>query len=76
MFDDPLDAPADFCPHGCYWECEHRTERSAESRALMPVEHPVTGATLRMCMECGDYFYDAIEHAQEHARLRQLGYIP
>ncbi len=68
------DAP-DFCPRGCYWPCEHRSVSTVhpEDSRLRSVEDPITGLPLRLCRECGDYFLDAVEHAREHARLRQLG---
>jgi len=67
---------ADFCRQGCYWDCEHRAAAAAalERMHLHPVEH-ATGRPLQRCDECGDYFYDTSEHAREHQRMRQLGWL-
>jgi hypothetical protein len=68
----------DFCPQGCYWECEHRTPSLAammERAGLRPAEE-AGGRSLSRCGECGEYFADSVEHAREHQRLRQLGWLP
>ena len=76
---------AEFCPHGCYWDCEHRrpperggldwpAQRSEDTAALWPVE-PVDGGSLRWCAECRSPFYEAVAHAREHQRMRQLGWL-
>jgi len=66
----------DLCPFGCYWECEHRpTEGDANARALHAV-HDESGRALNRCRECGDFFYSVMEHSREHARKRQLGWLP
>lgn len=94
----PLLTPsADLCPHGCYWDCEHRTASSASptssaspasgssgdadapgagrTPSLRPV-HDDHGRALNRCRECGDFFYGVLEHSREHARKRQLGWLP
>jgi hypothetical protein len=68
----------EFCPFGCYWECEHRgaADRAGIDRsALRPVED-TTGHKLMRCRDCGDYLYDVVGHAREHQRMRQLGWMP
>lgn len=64
----------DLCPHGCYWECEHRAPDTAEA-ALRPV-HDEAGRALQRCRECGNFFYSAVAHAREHQEMRMLGWLP
>jgi hypothetical protein len=75
---------AEFCPYGCYWDCEHRASplvealdpaEALERARLRPVTDADTGQPLRRCRECGGYFYDAYSHSREHARMRQLGWL-
>jgi hypothetical protein len=65
--------PDELCPHGCYWECEHRT--SGERLRLRAVTDDA-GRMLRRCRECREFFYDAVAHGREHERMRQLGWLP
>jgi hypothetical protein len=74
---------ADFCPHGCYWDCDHAERpreiddplEAAERARLRPVTDADTAQPLRRCRDCGGYFYDAVSHAREHSRMRQLGWL-
>lgn len=74
------------CPHGCYWDCEHAREATtsafggdfdeARERArLRAVTSADTMQPLRRCQECGEDFRDAVRHAREHTRMRQLGWL-
>jgi hypothetical protein len=73
-----VEAAADLCRYGCYWDCEHRALAShpgdalAVAGALLPV-HDDDGRTLGRCRDCGGMFYTLMDHAREHERLRQLG---
>jgi hypothetical protein len=66
----------DLCPLGCYWECEHRAPSSDERAGELHPVHDEAGRPLSRCRECGDFFYDVMEHSREHARKRQLGWLP
>jgi hypothetical protein len=74
-----VDTP-DLCPHGCYWDCEHRAAASLPfddgDRAVLRPVHDEAGRELRRCRECGEFFYSTVEHAREHERMRQLGWLP
>jgi hypothetical protein len=73
----------EFCPHGCYWECEHLDgahavedpAEAAERARLRPVTDADTHQPLQRCRDCGGYFYSAVSHAREHSRMRQLGWL-
>ena len=66
----------EFCPYGCYWECEHRAPGLDPERArLRPVDDE-EGRPLKRCRECGDFFSDVVAHSREHTRMRQLGWLP
>jgi len=66
----------DLCPFGCYWECEHRAAASDPRAGTLHPVHDEAGQALNRCRECGDFFYDVLEHSREHARKRQLGWLP
>ena len=74
---------AEFCPHGCYWDCEHLdgarvandAVEAAERARLRPVTDADVVAPMQRCHECGGYFRSAVGHAREHARMRQLGWL-
>ncbi len=70
----------DFCPHGCYWDCDHleatRAEEDGAERArLRPVTDRDRLRPLQLCDDCGGSFRDAAWHSREHARMRQLGWM-
>lgn len=73
----------DFCPHGCYWDCDHlEAQRAlddpverAERARLRPVTDRDRLKPLQYCTECGGSFRDAAWHSREHARMRQLGWL-
>lgn len=74
---------AEYCPHGCYWECEHLEAirssedpvEQAERARLRPVSHADRLRELQVCADCGGSFRDAAYHSREHARMRQLGWL-
>ena len=70
------EAASDLCRYGCYWECEHRSRASEEGASVLHPVHDEAGRALNRCRECGDFFYDVMEHSREHARKRQLGWLP
>jgi hypothetical protein len=77
------------CPHGCYWDCEHTREgretdasvlegefdEMRERARLRAVTSADTMQRLRRCQECGEDFRDAVRHARDHTRMRQLGWL-
>lgn len=65
--------PDELCPHGCYWECEHR---SSGERVRLRAVTDDAGRRPRRCRECREFFYDAVAHGREHERMRQLGWLP
>ena len=68
---------SDLCLLDCYWECEHRAASSPGIAAspLQPV-HDESGRALNRCRECGDLFYSVMDHSRDHARKRQMGWLP
>jgi hypothetical protein len=74
---------AEFCPHGCYWDCEHLEgargsddpAEAAERARLRPVTEHDRMKPLQYCGDCGGSFRDAARHGREHARMRQLGWL-
>jgi hypothetical protein len=66
---------SEFCPFGCYWECEHRETVGPERAKLRPVDG-ADGRPLSRCRECGEFFDDVVAHSREHTRMRQLGWLP
>ena len=78
-----LPAMAEFCPHGCYWDCEHLEgarviedpAEAAERARLRPVTEQDRMKPLQYCGDCGGSFRDAARHGREHARMRQLGWL-
>jgi hypothetical protein len=57
----------EFCPFGCYWECEHRETVGPERAKLRPVDG-ADGRPLSRCRECGDFFDDVVTHSRAHTR--------
>jgi hypothetical protein len=68
--------PQEFCPYGCYWECEHRAPGLNPARAALRPVDDEDGRPLQRCRECGDFFANAVAHSREHVRMRQLGWLP
>ncbi len=66
----------DLCPFGCYWVCEHRPAEGDERAGVLHPVHDEAGRALNRCRECGDFFYSVLDHSREHARKRQLGWLP
>ncbi len=74
---------AEYCPRGCYWECEHPERvavapdpvEAAERARLRPVTDGDRLRALQVCSDCGGSFRDAAYHSREHARMRQLGWM-
>ncbi|MSP22179.1 MAG: hypothetical protein EXR66_04070 [Dehalococcoidia bacterium] len=73
----------EFCPHGCYWDCDHLEAARAVEDPLEVVERarlrPVTEQDrlkpLQFCGDCGGLFRAAARHGREHPRMRQLGWL-
>ena len=82
MSDGSLEAGG-FCVEGCYWECEHARPAIVEATTAEVAErarlHAVTAddraRPLLRCAECGEDFRDAVRHARDHVRMRQLGWL-
>jgi len=76
--DDRADSgsTANLCPFGCYWACEHRPAQGEEGAGTLHPVHDEAGRALNRCRECGDFFYSVMDHSREHARKRQLGWLP
>lgn len=74
--------PPAFCAFGCYWDCEHprsliepAPDDEAERARLYPVTDADRARPLLRCAECGEDFRDAVRHARDHVRMRQLGWL-
>ena len=65
----------DYCPHGCYWDCEHRRAPQRDPIEDSPLIWQGDSGTLRWCAECASPFYDAVAHARKHQAMRQLGWL-